>query len=226
MENLVINRTRLQLPSNQYIPERTAKDLIVLHFTAGLSAASAFTAWNSTKERVATAYLVDLDGAVYEVFPPEMWAPHLGVPGPDNANWILDRRSIGIEIVNPGGLKPAPGNPQVLNWWPNSYRTRYCSLAETGRYAALPYRGFKYFAAFPEKQIDAVVQLVTQLCQTFRIPQRFPAEPLRSACDLKTFATYSGIASHQNFLAEKTDIGPAFPWERLTPGERLTPAAP
>lgn len=216
MSELVINRTQFRLPANQYITENTAKDLIVLHFTAGSSAASAFTSWTGTKERVATAYIVDADGTIYETFPPEMWAPHLGVAGPDNANWILDRRSIGIEIANVGGLVPAPGNAQVLNWWPNNYRTRFCARSETARYVAKTYRGFKYFASFPEVQLVSIVSLVQHLASTYKIPLRLPPDAIREQCDLASFGKFSGIASHQNFRTDKTDIGPAFPWDRLT----------
>ena len=46
--------------------------------------------------RIATAYLVDTDGAIYEVFDPAFWAFHLGLQGTKGKH---DKRSIGIEIA-------------------------------------------------------------------------------------------------------------------------------
>src|SRR5262249_3518708 len=91
---LTINRT-LALPADQYYQETTKKDLIVLHFRAGTTAASAVSAWKSTTEHVATAYVIDIDGTVFETFPPSAWAYHLGIKG----GTPIERRSIGIEIA-------------------------------------------------------------------------------------------------------------------------------
>jgi len=70
----------------------------VLHFTAGQSARNAFGTWRRDAQRIGTACLVDVDGTVYEVFPPTQWAFHLGIAGTSRH----DRRSIGIEIATSG----------------------------------------------------------------------------------------------------------------------------
>ncbi|MBY0372529.1 MAG: N-acetylmuramoyl-L-alanine amidase [Bryobacteraceae bacterium] len=212
---LVIDRTKLRLKPINYRNEVTAKDLIVLHFTAGQSAASAYWAWTAIPDRIATAYLVDLDGKVYETFDPARWAHHLGVAGPVNANFLQDRRSIGIEIVNVGGLKPDRKNPEQLNWWPSRYSVPWCRTTETDRYVKRSFRGLDYFPAFPEAQFDSACELVNMLADAFRIARRVPPETKREQFDLAYFGTYQGIASHQNFHAEKTDIGPAWDWKRF-----------
>lgn len=212
---LTIDRTKLRLKSSNFRNEVTAKDLIVLHFTAGLSASSAFWSWVARPDRVATAYLVDVDGKVYETFDPSRWAHHLGVAGPVNANFIQDRRSIGIEIVNVGGLKPDPKDPGQLNWWPSNYRVPWCRTTDTARYVRRPFRGLEYFPVFPETQFQSVCQLVTMLSEAYRIPRIVPAERRRDQFDLRYYGAYRGIASHQNFHAEKTDIGPAWDWKRF-----------
>ncbi len=210
--SLIIDRSR-RLPVNQFVPEAQTKDLVVLHFTAGGTVAGAYQSWLSTPERVATAYLVDLDGRIYEVFDPAQWAAHLGIPAAHNRAFRLDKRSIGIEIVNWGGLKL--GANGRLNSWPNNYRNRYCTIAETARYVRKSYRGLEYFAAFPEAQQEAVCRLTRQLCDQFGIPKQLPDPAKRDLLDWSYFENYRGIASHQNFNPEKTDIGPAFDWDRL-----------
>ncbi len=208
---LLIDRSR-RLPAGQYMAEKTAKDLIVLHFTAGGSVEGAFQSWVSTPERVATAYIVGLDGRVFEVFDPAHWACHLGVAAANNPGYRLDRRSIGIEIVNWGGLKRA-GNQ--LNCWPNQYGAKYCNVTETERYVQKSYRGLNYFAAFPEAQQDAVGALTKQLCEQFGMAKQIPAEAERERMNWPYYSGFKGVASHQNFHAEKTDIGPAWDWARL-----------
>jgi len=208
---LSIDRTTLALPSTQYYPENVSKDLIVLHFTAGPSARSAVNAWRSTPEHVATAYVVDVDGSIYEVFPPTCWAYHLGVKGGTSH----ERRSIGIEIANIGPLQPSPEDPAVLNWWPNSWKRAYCRLDESARYLKRDYRGKGYFAAFPDVQMDTVARLVHSLCERFGIPRQIPAAGVRLQYEPATFDAYKGIATHGNFRSDKWDVGPAFDWDRL-----------
>jgi len=212
-----IDRSKFVLPPKEFHGEAFRKDLIVLHFTAGTTAKSAFDTWRNDPVRVATAYLVDVDGTIYEVFPPEFWAAHLGVKGTQNAH---DKRSIGIEIANVGPLQRSAEDSSVLNWWPRKskdapeFTTRFCRLDEAARFIAKPYRGKTHFASFPTVQVDSVAALVRGLCERFSIRPALPSPTLRFECD-PTFASYKGVCSHANFRLDKWDIGPAFPWERL-----------
>jgi N-acetyl-anhydromuramyl-L-alanine amidase AmpD len=208
---LAIDRTTLALAAEQYYPEDVNKDLIVLHFTAGRNASGAVDAWRKTPEHVATAYLVDPDGSVYEVFPPSAWAYHLGVKG----GTPHERRSIGIEIANVGPLQPSAADPQVLSWWPDAFKKPYCRLDETNAYVNQNFRGMRYFAAFPGEQMDAVARLVHGLCARFDIPRQLPSAALRLSFDAQAFQGYKGVATHANFRSDKWDVGPAFEWDRL-----------
>lgn len=210
-----IDRERFRLPAEQYFQQAFPKDLIVLHFTAGTTARSAFDSWVQSPVQVATPYIVDTDGAVYDLFDPRHWAYHLGIRGPASGNWKHDKRSIGIEIVNPGPLKVDAANPQRLNWWPNDFKTRWCDLPNRDRYVAADHRGFAHFASFPAKQAQAVALLCRYLTQIFGIPRRIPPPNRRAEFDLVFYNTYQGIASHQNFRDDKTDIGPAWDWTAL-----------
>ena len=213
-----INRTRFVLAAQEYYPNVVPKDLVVLHFTAGTTAQSAFDTWRRDPAHIGTAYLVDVDGTIYEVFPPGAWAAHLGVKGTQN---LHDRRSIGIEIANVGPLKVSSEDASVLNWWPRrapdapDFSTRFCRLDETHRYVAADFRGMKHFAAYRDAQVDAVGALVRHLCRAFSIPQQLPPLARRYTCDLNRFTSYKGVCTHANFRQDKWDIGPAFQWDRL-----------
>lgn len=214
-----IDRKKFALAPGQFFAETFPKDLLVLHFTAGSTARSAFDSWRNTPLQVATSYLVDTDGKIYECFPPNYWAYHLGITGAASANWKHDKRSIGIEIANVGPLRPDQNNPQQLNWWPpdNKFQTKYCTLAETGKYVATPYRGYSHYASFPAPQSDAVIALVEHLCTAFAIPRVLAPADRQTAFDIDYFKSFRGIATHQNFRKDKTDIGPAFPLAQVAP---------
>jgi N-acetyl-anhydromuramyl-L-alanine amidase AmpD len=210
----------LRLARGQYFEERHPKDLIVLHFTAGSTARGAFQSWQSTPVEVGAAYILDRDGTIYETFPAECWAYHLGIQGAESAGHRHDRRSIGIEIVNPGGLRRRGDD---LYWWPAGYTTHWCraSDAEIWRYHWEPFRGMDYWATFTHEQYAALPVLVRWLTEVHQIEYRPVAEDKAGVMDWDYFRHFRGIASHQNFRADKTDIGPAFDWSVLRPGQPL-----
>ena len=218
VSGMVIDRTTFALSAKEYFPDVTRKDLVVLHFTAGTSARSAFDTWRNDPQHIATSYVVDVNGAIYEVFPPSMWACHLGVKG---TNFVHDRRSIGIEIANVGPLQPDTNDPDILNWWPRKsknhpdFSTLFCRRDEANRYVKADFRGKAFFASFPDVQVDAVAALVRHLCERFAIPSTLPPAARRFNCDVSVFANYKGVCTHANFRQDKWDIGPAFPWDRL-----------
>src|SRR5262245_13149121 len=126
-----------------------------------------------------------------------------------------DRRSIAIEIVNPGPLRPDADKPDQLNWWPDNYSTAWCKTTESERYVKAAFRGYRYFATFPAAQTKAVGSLVNQLCSSFEIPRVLPPLNKRNEFDANFFCSFRGIGSHQNFRPDKCDIGPAWDWRGL-----------
>ena len=208
-EEIPIDRTGMRLPTGQYLDTPVSKNLIVLHFTAGTSARSAYNTWMADPLRIATAYIVDGDGSIYELFDPSCWAYALGIKGQPGAP--NEKRAIQIEIANVGPLKR---RDDTLCWWPNGFKTRWCHLDETHKYVESTHRGMHYYAGFPDIQFLSVCMLVKYLCDRFEIDRRIPEDRL-DTFDLDWFTDYAGIASHQNFRKDKYDIGPAFDWERF-----------
>jgi N-acetyl-anhydromuramyl-L-alanine amidase AmpD len=207
------DNTKYRLPAGQYVAEDTPKSMVCLHYTAGTTVSGAVQSWAASPERVATAYVVDLDGTRYEIFPPGQWAWHLGC-----SVRTVEQRSIGIEIVNVG---PLVRHGDGLFWWPENYnRYRYCDLADTAKYVVKSYRGFAYHAAFTPEQKQSVKELVVGLCEQFKIPMVYEKEMI-GVCKLPFFRGYKGIAGHENFLAGKTDPGPAWDWSVLDVSDSL-----
>lgn len=199
-----INRT-LRLSPEEYLQEALPKDLIVLHHTVGGTARSTFDFWQSQDERrVGTAYIVERDGTIFEVFDPKYWAFHLGVKGSGGA---IDRRSIGIEIASEGGLTEAGGALYCFD--KISPRTLFKG---TPHDCGHPWRGYRFFDPYDAPQMDAVISLVDHLCTTFRIPRQTPKDSLGYAAGLLTF---KGVIGHHHVRSDKSDVHPGFPWESL-----------
>ena len=201
---LRINRS-LRLPDKEYKREVTKKNLIVLHHTAGGSARSTYQWWLTDPKPIGTAYIVARDGRIHEVFDPKYWAYHLGYSVRKD-----ERRSIGIELACEGALLERGG--ELYCYDKVSERTRYRGVAPWC--IPHPWRGYRWFAPYPDKQVVATIKLVKYLLGKFQIPPTVPKsvamhKPIvyRASNRLLT-----GVLSHAHVRADKTDVHPGFPW--------------
>lgn len=97
-------------PNQDDRPADTPVDILILHYTGMLSGEAAIARLRDPVARVSSHYVVEEDGAVFRLVPEGRRAWHAGV-----SHWrgqtLLNGRSIGIEIVNPGhehGYRPFP----------------------------------------------------------------------------------------------------------------------
>jgi N-acetyl-anhydromuramyl-L-alanine amidase AmpD len=203
-----------RLTDDQYHADPQTKNLIVLHHTVGGSAKGTIKYWQEDPRRIATAYLVERDGTVYEVFPPECWANHLGCK-----DLGLERRSIGIELASEGGLTiKAEGQNLVAYTALGAPLGLARELLRTKRVVRLdaPYRGFQWFDAYEPTMVDATITLVLELCSRFRIPRRIPSPAeWRGVGDLRKWFGYQGVLHHALLRPDKSDLHPLFPVEAL-----------
>jgi N-acetyl-anhydromuramyl-L-alanine amidase AmpD len=201
---------RLKHPNDGwYYLIETPKDKIVLHFTAGVlhGDIGALT----TDQHVSVAYVVARSGETYELFDPKYWSYHLG-RGATGGNKAGSASSIGVEISNFGPLE-LDEEKGILKTWSDK---DYCSIDQTDEYVyvAEGFRGKHYFATFTDEQYRTVDSLITNLCRKFNILRKLPSKSDR---EIKfTSAPGEGIWSHQNFRADKHDMGPAFDWSRIS----------
>src|SRR2546423_12042877 len=100
-----INRS-LRLPESQYYLEPQQKSGIALHHTVCRGAKAAFESWSTDKAKdgsvshVATAYIIDDDGTIFEVFDPQAWSWQFGLEWEDPDRTNFEKRFIGIEIAS------------------------------------------------------------------------------------------------------------------------------
>lgn len=187
---------------NWFYPEKNKKTKIVLHFTVGnlLSDIAALT-----KGYVSVAYIVARSGQVYELFNPDYWSYHLG-PTAVGGNGIQGKQSIGIEISNYGPLVLSGDSLNTI------YKTSYCSKDST-EYVVSSHRGYNYYCKFTDAQYESISSLLEFLTNRYGIPYTIPSSDQQLS--YISSVPGSGIWSHQNFRKDKTDVGPAFDWNRI-----------
>lgn len=200
---LVIDRT-LRLPTNQYYQEAFPKKQLYIHHTVGGSALSTFHWWLKDPNRVGTAYIIDRDGTIYEVFDPRYWCHHLGIKHKRNTS--LNQHSIGIEIASEGALTMKDNKLYGYDG-KQVFRSNYIDNQEE-------WRGFRYFDAYEPAQIDSLYKLVEYVCEQHSIPKKC-IEKKFSTMFSEQFFDFNGILGHCNVRNDKTDPHPQFKYQNL-----------
>lgn len=189
------------LATNQFYNEAPFKRYIFLHHTAGASAQSAIEWWNSKPDHIATPFIIERDGTIYENFDPKLWSFALGVKG----GTYIEKAAIHIEIVSYGGLIEQDG----------SYLTaRPHSKTHIDPKEVVPmipsYRGYSCFQNYTDAQVASVLQLVPYLIDKFPGIKVQPSiKDFWKLQDPKVImALPSGIWSHTSVRPDKSDIIP------------------
>lgn len=165
---------------------------LVMHYTAGYTAASAISVFKTTV--IAAHLVVDRDGSVVQMVPFDKKANHAGP-----SKWMgvenLNGHSIGIEFVNIGWAKMRADGRLV-----DSYG-KLISTAEQGEYIEAPNArvgsGRIFWQPFTEQQLKVGADITQAILDTYKIRD---------------------IVSHEEIDTRgwKTDPGPAFPMNRFT----------
>ncbi|MDQ3698666.1 MAG: N-acetylmuramoyl-L-alanine amidase [Gemmatimonadota bacterium] len=217
---IAINRS-MRLPANQYFPSTNAKTGIALHHTVGGSAKSTFDYWRDNAEQVGTAYLIDRDGTIFEVFEPEAWAWQFGLPWPAATKIKFERRFIGIELASEGGLREGPDGKLYCfdRVSPKTVKRREEAF-DCGRV----FRGYRWFDRYENAQMDSLCSLVDHLCGTFDIERQVPDRVLDFYGD--AVAGFEGVIGHTMVRTDKSDPAPVQAlWDRLLNECRVKPVA-
>jgi hypothetical protein len=204
---LKIDRTR-RLPDSEYFPERQRKTGIALHHTVCESALTAIQSWlldvtpDGSRRHVATAYVIDRDGTIFEVFDPAAWAWQFGLSWRDEQRLPFEKRFIGIELANRGGLIEEHGELYAHDLvTPETLRPRGEAFA-----CSSPYRGYQWFERYQEPQLEALGRLVDELCNRFAIPRIHPDRPFLYYGT--ALASFEGVIGHAMVRSDKSDPAP------------------
>ena len=156
--------------SLDFMRERTKKDTIIVHFTAGGTLAGA-EAQLAKPDTINVHYIMDKSGQLYQYFPEMYWAHHCG-----NTSW--SKRSISLEIVNWGGLKCTASGL----WLPWTARTENAVKPEDVFHCDL-WRGYTAFELLTPAQEKALPVFLDW------VASRHPIENLMTHADVVGYKT-------------------------------------
>ena len=200
----------MRLPPTQYFPLPETKSGLALHHTVGGSAKSTFEYWKGNSDQVGTAYIIDRDGTIFEVFEPTAWAWQFGLKWSPGDKIAFEQRFIGIEIASEGALTESGGELYCFGTISPRSRKPKSEAFDCGH----DYRGFRWFDRYEPAQMDSLCSLVCALCDQFHIPREVPSNPMEFRGEgLKPF---EGIIGHTMVRVDKTDPlpDPTF-WSQL-----------
>lgn len=184
------------ISKDQYYAEEFQKKQIYIHHTVSSgNAENVIHGWQFSPERVATAFVIDGEGKIYQTFSSKYWAYHLGLKTANNKK--LNQESIGIEICNWG--------PLVLNQ-DGLYRNYVNGIVKKEEVVELNYRGFKYWQTYNEKQLASLKELLIYLCEKFNIPKAHYDTMFE--LNETALSGAAGIWSHTSVRSDKTDCSP------------------
>jgi len=202
---LIVDRIKLvKFPDNQYAREETDKNQIVLHHTvSGRGVDGDINYWLGTKSRVATHFIIDWKGDVYQCFNSKYWGYHLGMKSEHfNDHGLpyqrLDDSTLSIEIDAYGGLTKKGDK------WIHEYK----GVVPNKRVTEYPdgYRGYKGFESYMQKQIDTTEELLKYFCRKYSIPMDYN-EDIWDVTP-RALKGESGIFTHNSYRPDKSDIHP------------------
>lgn len=183
----------ISFPAKNYFQTMQRKTQIVLHHTASGTATSAINWWKTRNDgagTVATAYVIDRAGTIFQLFNAFQWAHHLGVAGKSN----LDKNSIGIEIVSWGALVSGDiTNGKIKE-------------NEVVDYGANAFRGMRYYQCYTTSQIESLSMLLPILSSFAGIPLAYNDNIFSLNQD--ALSGKSGVYTHVSYRSDKSDCHP------------------
>jgi N-acetyl-anhydromuramyl-L-alanine amidase AmpD len=208
-----LNIIQKLLPPNQYVQDSKFKvQQCVIHHTAGGSAESTYNYWNSSKDRVATHFIIDRDGTIYQCMPMEKsWGYHLYIASPGNKidraykklSSKYDAQSVGVELANYGYVNFVNG--KFVNYVGKLIHHDRVTKLDT------PYKGYSYWEDYTKEQVDSLKLLLLHLIEEYPILSQGLiddysniGEISKDALDMKP-----GIYGHAQYRTDKYDIFPS-----------------
>lgn len=206
--------TQYPFPENQYIKQETTKTQLYLHHTAGNpNPFATFDWWASTPERIATCIVIGgkpgstgnwKDGEIVQGFSSKYWAYHLGLKKEIFDFYglpykSLDKNSIAVEICNWGQLtKGTDGKFR-------NYVNRVVPFDEVCE-LDVPYRGYKYYHAYTDAQIESLYELMKFWEQRYGRDYKY-ADDIWDVT-VRALRGEPGFYTHTSVRKDKTDLSP------------------
>ena len=213
---------QVDFPEDQYYREETQKTQIVIHHTvSGGLAQGVIDWWNTDPQKIATQFVIQNDGTIYQLYSSKFWAHHLGVKADflkaqgfadyGSRNLLLNKSTVAMETCNWGGLVKADDGTYHPAKWDTTLRkyVPYMKVTipeENVQEYDKPFRDFIYFEKYTPEQINSIGQLVTYLCDKFGIDKTYKEDMW--AVSKNALGSVPGIWTHVSYRADKSDCHP------------------
>ncbi len=212
------------LEKGEYFEEKTVKDTILIHFTAGShNPINTIMGWDTddtvdatTKKKSArvvgthfvvggkstrTPFDASFDGKVYRAVPDDFWIHHIGSTASNNR--VLNKKSFGIEICNYGPIKLG-SDGKYYNYVNSEVPADMVVKLDK------PFKGYIYYHDITDSQVNALKELILFLKSKY--PTISLATPLLDSnnYEVNTNATTGipGVYVHTNIRKDKFDWPP------------------
>jgi N-acetyl-anhydromuramyl-L-alanine amidase AmpD len=203
MSNILETLIQIPYDESQYYKATYPKTQIVLHHTASNGSAQSVADWWEAKpDRVGTPIIIDKEGQMYQLFSSRFYAGHIGDVVKEMNRFGLPERScsktsVGVELINLGYLIKKG----------NSYIDDYGHVY-TGEVVHYPnkYRGFEYFAKYPQAQIDTLKELILFWGNMHNIPTKYNEDIW--TVNKRALSGEPGLYCHSSFRDDKSDLHP------------------
>ena len=184
----------------QYNREQHPKKQIYLHHTAGTgTGAGCFAGWEKKANKICTAIVIERNGQIVQGFPSSAWGYHLGtkvdVFKKQGLPYVaLDKISIGIELINWGGLTEKEGKYY-------SYTGR-----EVTDVCKLKYKHYQYWENYTPEQIESTRKLLLYWGKKYGIDLTYNEDIFNVTP--RALKGDSGVFCHVSTRVDKVDCYP------------------
>lgn len=194
---MVIDEETYQLEEKNYIPIECIKKQIVIGNTNNrdMKHVIGWNKRNNGQYKKTAAFTIDAAGVVYQHFDPKYQSKYFN-------KLEQNTKSIIILLENDGWLTRKSGADVFYNWKGDIYN---------GIVVGKLWRGYKMWAQYSDKQVEACVELVNKLCDEFFIPN-FAMSHNTKIDDLSDF---QGVIYKSNIEKYYTDLSPAWNCEEF-----------
>lgn len=181
--------------NNIILSKHKKKQIILAHTSSTIDdyLVKVKTRFNGKYNKI-PAYVIGLDGVIYELFSPQYQSTFM-------EDESVDKMSISVVLENVGWLIKGEGS-LLYDWKGQIYTGNYCNV---------DWRQKKIWALYGDEQMVSLIQLISNLSEKFNISKDFVGDNTI----ISKPKTFKGVLNRSNYSKIHYDLSPAFDFNQL-----------